>query len=349
MTVTGNGRTGDCLLDAHDAVLLDLDGTVYRGSELIEGVASGLERVRQRGHAVRYVTNNASKPAESVARTLRDMGLRAAAEEVSTSAQAGAVVLADELRPGDPVLVVGADALADEVTAAGLVPVRGAADGPVAVVQGHSPRTTWSDLAEACLVLRAGGLWVACNGDATLPTERGELPGNGAMVAALETATRRRPIVAGKPQRPLLDRAVASAAASRPLMVGDRLETDIAGAVNASMPSLAVLTGTCGPADLLAAPAGSRCDYLAADMSALHRPPDESLVGDRPGWKVRVEESSLTLSRVGGGEDADVLDALRALCAAWWPAGSGRVVVRGEDREARAAVEQLGLEHPARD
>lgn len=337
---------GTTLLDAHDAVLFDLDGTVYRGAEPVTGAVPTIERVRRGGVAVRYVTNNASKPAESVADTLREMGFEADPSEVSTSAQAGAALLAERLRPGDPVLVVGAPALADEVAARGLVVVSAEAEEPAAVVQGHSPHTTWADLAEACLAVRRGCLWVACNRDSTLPTERGELPGNGAMVAALEEATGRRPLVAGKPERPLLDRAVRSAGSRNPLMVGDRLETDIAGAVTTGMRSLAVLTGTSTPAGLLSAPAGQRCDHLAADLSALHRPPEESLVTERPDWKVRPEGAELALSWLGTGEP-DSVDALRALCAAWWPAGTGRVAVRGDDRTADEALRRLDLADPS--
>lgn len=333
---------GSTLLDAHDAVLFDLDGTVYQGAEPVAGAASMIERVRRGGVAVRYVTNNASKSAEAVTWTLREMGFAAEQSEVSTSAQAGAALLAERLQPGDLVLVLGASALAEEVVAVGLTAVSGEADAPVAVVQGHSPHTTWADLAEACLALRRGCLWVACNRDATLPTRRGELPGNGAMVAALEEATGCHALVAGKPERPLLDQAVRSAGARSPLMVGDRLETDIAGAVNAGMRSLAVLTGTSTASGLLFAPVGQRCDHLAADLSALHLPPEESLVADCPGWKARLDGADLVLSWVGGGEP-DAVEALRTLCATWWPVGSGRVAVRGDDHTADEVLRRLNL------
>ena len=111
------------------------------------------------------------------------------------------------------------------------MPVRLATDAPVAVVQGHSPDTGWRDLAEACIALRAGVDWVASNTDSTLPTDRGLLPGNGAMVQALIAATGLTPRVAGKPNRPLLDEAVRRSGASSPLVVGDRLDTDIEAAV----------------------------------------------------------------------------------------------------------------------
>ena len=112
-------------------------------------------------------------------------------------------------------LVVGTESLADEIAAVGLRPVRRYDDKPDAVVQGHSPETGWADLAEAALAIRAGALWVAANVDATLPTERGLLPGNGSMVAALKAATDAEPQVAGKPSPTLMQRCVGTRRLSR--------------------------------------------------------------------------------------------------------------------------------------
>ncbi len=177
------------LAQEHDCLLLDLDGTVFRGHELTDGAVESLEKASGR---TLFVTNNASRSADEVAQHLTELGLRATAEDVVTSAQSAAHVLADQLAPGSRVLVVGTESLAAEVTAVGLEPVRLYDDGPDAVVQGHSPETGWAILAEAALAIRAGALWVAANVDATLPTERGLLPGNGAMVAALQVSDRCR-------------------------------------------------------------------------------------------------------------------------------------------------------------
>lgn len=339
------------LLDHHDVVLLDLDGTVYRGGQLAPGADEAIAEVRDRAVLVRYVTNNASKPAQAVADHLNSLGLSATAEEVSTSSQAGAALLAEQLPTGAKVLVVGSEALADEVSKVGLTPVREHADEPVAVVQGHSPDTGWWNLAEACLAIRGGALWVACNADATLPTERGELPGNGAMVAALRAATKREPQVAGKPERPLLDRAVASAQAGRPLMVGDRLDTDIGGAVRSGMSSLMVLTGVGTAADVLFASVGDRPEHVADDLRGLHLPHSTTVIGEQSAWKVRVGDGVLELSVDSAQPQpnstdarAAALGALRALCAAWWPLGSGTVDVRAEDSAASAALRELGLD-----
>lgn len=331
------------LLDRHDGLLLDLDGTVYRGGVAITSAAATLSAARESGVALRFVTNNASKSPAQVAEHLRTLGLEAAPAEISTSAQAAAEMVAEAVSPGAPVLVVGSAAFADEIAGVGLRPVRRFEDEPVAVVQGHSPETGWAELAEACLALRSGARWVASNGDRTLPTERGELPGNGAMVAALRTATGREPDVAGKPQAPLLRRAVASSGAERPLMVGDRLDTDIAGAVAYGMSSLFVLTGVGAAHDVLAAAPEQRPDRIGADLRAVTEPAAATEVDESEAWAVRCGESSVELGSACADERADPLSALRALCAAWWATSTGSVQVVGTDATAKSALDELGL------
>lgn len=345
------------LLSRHDAVLLDLDGTVYRGARPIAGAAETVASVRELGVGVRFVTNNAAKAPEAVAEHLTALGIAAAAEEVSTSAQAAALVLRRRLPEAATVLVVGTASLAAEVRAVGLRPVRAAeaSAGDVAeadaVVQGHSPETCWEDLAQACVAIRAGAWWVGCNGDVTLPTERGQLPGNGSMLAALRAATGAEPDIAGKPRPPALRAAAESAKARDPLVVGDRLDTDIAGAVAAGFASLAVLSGVATPADLLAAGPAERPRYLAADLTALGGKADELEIGPRPGWRLAVEgadgvegveaatDNAVLVASSEGERDS--MDLLRALCAAVWRHGTS--AVRAGDELAEAALAELGL------
>ncbi|MGV9680517.1 HAD-IIA family hydrolase [Nocardia sp. NPDC003482] len=260
------------LRERFGALLLDLDGTLYRGHEVISGAPEALS-VGAGGQALMYVTNNASRSAGAVADHLADLGYWATAEEVVTSAQAAAHVLADRLAPGASVLVVGTDDLAAEVERVGLrVTRRFEGAGPDAVVQGHSPTTAWPDLAEAAYALRAGALWVAANTDATLPNERGLAPGNGSMVAALRTATDLEPIVAGKPYAPLLEDALTRAGTRDALVVGDRLDTDIDGAHRVGLPSLLVLTGVSTLADLRKQPADRLPTYVSDQLDALNHP-----------------------------------------------------------------------------
>lgn len=260
------------LRDRFEALLLDLDGTLYRGNAVISGAPQALS-AGEGAQALRYVTNNASRSAAAVAAHLAELGFAAAEDEVVTSAQAAAHVLADRLAPGVTVLVVGTDDLAAEIERVGLVPVRRwDTVAPAAVVQGHSPQTAWPDLAEAAYAIRAGALWVAANTDATLPTERGLAPGNGAMVAAMRAATDAEPVVAGKPYAPLLEDALTRAGTRSALVVGDRLDTDIDGARCVGLDSLLVLTGVSTLDDLAKQPADRLPDYVSDSLDALNHP-----------------------------------------------------------------------------
>jgi HAD superfamily hydrolase (TIGR01450 family) len=300
-----------------------------------------INELRQAGWAVQFITNNASRAPDDVAQHLTELGIRTAPEDVLTSGQAAVGLLATQLPAGAAILVVGSEALAAAVRSAGLRPVTAASEQPAAVVQGHSPETGWPRLAEACLAIRCGAMWIACNIDRTLPTERGLLPGNGAMVAALEAATDREPVVAGKPARPLLDTAVDRTGAQRPLVVGDRLDTDIAGARVAGLDSLLVLSGVADAPALLAAPPEQRPVYLGADLRVLRGSLEETRIQARPGWRVDAADGNLLLNR--DGTAGEPLDALRTLCAAWWAEHSGPVGVRACDDIAAAALDAVGL------
>jgi glycerol-1-phosphatase len=326
------------LLAHYDALLVDLDGTVYRGAAAVPGADAAIRAAHQAGVGVRFVTNNASRSPDDVAEHLNRLGIPAKPAEITTSAQAGASLLVDRIAPGDTVLVLGTDALVAAVAAHGFPTVR-AADADVrAVIQGFSPDLGWRDLAEAAIAIRAGALWVACNVDVTLPTERGLLPGSGSLVAAVRAATDATPLVAGKPERPLMDDAIRAEGATRPLAVGDRLDTDIAGAVNVGVDSLLVFTGVSTPADLLAAPVSSRPTHVAVDLRGIEQ--DGTAIAAQPGWRVGLADDALTLSAAGDGDD---MAALRALCATWWRGDGGPVRVRALDDDAAGVVSRLGL------
>lgn len=322
---------------SYDALLFDLDGTLIRGKVELPYAVDAVAAARAGRVPIAVVTNNASRTPAEVAEQLTGAGFDIGPDEIVTSAQAGAGVLASSLEPDSEVLVVGTGALMAEVSAVGLRPVRESGARTAAVVQGHSPDTCWRDLAQACLAIRAGAEWVACNCDATLPTDAGELPGNGSMVAALMTATGRVPTVAGKPGRPLMDVAATRCGSSNPLVVGDRLNTDIAGAAALGADSLLVLTGVTGPAELLGSARVLCPTYVAEDLRAL-TDLEQARVGPRQGWSADVECGSITLS--GGG---DPWDALRVLCAASTGVAPGPVRIVGSGVEAQAALATLGL------
>jgi glycerol-1-phosphatase len=325
------------LLDRHDLVLADLDGTLYQGRAAIPGAVDAVRAAADRGVRTLYVTNNAARSPGDVATHLAELGYPAGPDDVATSSQAAAALLAEQLSDGAKVLVVGTAALGAEITAVGLTPVD-SADGATAVVQGLDPQLRYATLAEACIALRAGAVWVACNVDPTLPSERGPLPGNGSLVAVLRTATRLEPQVAGKPAPALMQTAARRVGAAAPLVVGDRLDTDIQGGRAAEMATLLVLTGVSDATELLTAPAEARPDYVGADLGALDLDPDTLAVGPRPGWTVDGGPDGLVLSGSG-----DALDALRTLCVRHWDTGGGPPRVRAEGDDAAAALRVLGL------
>ena len=297
-----SGPRPPSLLDGHDVLLVDLDGVVRLADQPIPGAADALAAARGGAVRVVFVTNNAAQTADAVADGLRAIGVEADAGEVLTSSMAAAQTLAQRLPPAAKVLIVGGEGLRAPVQDAGLTPVASADENPDAVVQGWSPDLTWALLAEAAVAVRSGVTWVATNRDATLPSPRGPLPGNGAMVATVAMATGREPEVVGKPGPALLETAVRTTGAARPLVIGDRLDTDIAGANAAGLPSLLVLTGVSSADDLVAAPPHCRPTYVAADLSALAAP---------------------AVPIAGDGTGGDGLDELRAACRRAWADSDG--------------------------
>lgn len=329
------------LAQQHDCLLLDLDGTVFRGHAPTPGAVETLAAVESR---ILFVTNNASRGAEQVAEHLRELGFAAEPDDVVTSAQSAARLLAEQLPQAAKVLIVGTDALAAEISGVGLAPVRQWSDAPVAVVQGHSPQTGWPDLAEAALAIRSGALWVAANVDKTLPSERGLLPGNGSMVAALRTATDREPQVAGKPAPVLMADAMSRGDFHTPLVIGDRLDTDIAGANASQLPSLMVLCGVNTAEDAIWAVPSQRPDYLAEDLRALTADADTQRIGPHPGWQVDVDAATVAV-RCTGDDTGDELSVVRAIAAAVWAADiDGRpLAISAVDDTARQALDRWSL------
>ncbi len=305
-------------LDGADVLLLDLDGVVYRGRAAVPHALDALAAVRARGVRTGYITNNASRTAQDVAAHLAELGLPAETDDVVTSPQAAVRLLAEHLQPGARVLVIGGDGLTTVVEGAGFTVVTSADDDPVAVVQGFAPHLGWKDLAEASFALAdPSRLWVATNTDWTIPVDRGIAPGNGTLVSAVHAAVGRLPLVAGKPETPLFTTAVERFAARAPYFVGDRLDTDVAGANAAGMPSALVLTGIDGPKEVLSAPEKSRPTHLLADLRGLLEPYPETKVRGSDvhvGRAVaRVEGVELRVVRAG-----EPIDLLRAAAQAVW-------------------------------
>jgi len=325
--------------EVYDTALLDLDGVVYAGGDAIAHAVESLEAARGRGMRLAYVTNNASRTPRTVAEHLTRLGVPAGPQEVVTSAQAVARLIADAVPAGAKVLAVGGEGLVEALRERGLEPVFSADDDPVAAVQGFSPDLRWSQLAEMAYAVNRGVPWYASNTDLTIPSGRGIAPGNGAAVEVVRIATGGSPQVAGKPLPPMHRESVIRTGARRPLVVGDRLDTDIEGAYAGGVESLLVLTGVTGPAGLLAAAPRHRPTYVAADLRGLLAPhPQVAPVGGSftcGGWTAAAS-SSQGLTAEGSG---DPLDGLRALCAAAWSyAGEGACTL-----DAGKALARLGL------
>ena len=346
------------LTDLYDVALLDLDGVVYIGANAVPGAPETLAVARRAGMRLAFVTNNAARTPEAVAEHLAALGVPATAAEIVTSAQAAAHYLADRLPAHARVLVVGTTGLEQALRERGLVPVADALGHVDAVVQGFSPDLTWGLLAEGAVAINRGVPWVATNVDPTVPSPRGRLPGNGSLVAALRHATHAEPIVTGKPDPTMHRESVQRSGARRPIVVGDRLDTDVEGANAVGCDSLLVLSGVTSAAELLTAPPVWRPTFLAADLGGLLVPHEQPALveggavcgrwraarfgagggagdgrggGGAPGARDDDDDGDdarLTLRRHAGARPnepageaasaADGLDALRALCAARW-------------------------------
>lgn len=303
----------------HDVVLFDLDGVIYIGPSAVDHAAEVLTTLREGDTRLGYITNNASRPPVDIAEKLRAIGMPGVADDdVVTSAQAAARLIARRVPRGSRVLVVGGDGLRSALDEHGLIAVNSAKDDPAAVVQGFSPDLDWSLLSEGTFAIQADIPWFASNVDLTFPTPRGQAPANGSFVRLLARITGRRPIVAGKPERPLFEESVVRTGGQRPLVVGDRLDTDIRGARRAQIPSMAVLTGVTDLETLVRAEAGDRPDYVAADLRGLLQPhPDVRIRGDTADCgsvRVHHEFGTVKVPR----EPDDVTALLRATVALAW-------------------------------
>ena len=333
-------------LAAHyGGVVCDLDGVVRRGSA---AVPYAVEQLTALTVAVVYATNNASLTPQDVADQLAGLGLTAGPEHVVTSSQAGAAHVAAQFPAGAPVLAVGGPGVAAALAEAGMTPVTTAESGVAAVLQGYGPNVTATDLAEAAYAIEGGATWVATNRDATLPTHRGIAPGNGALLGAVAAAAGVQPAVAtGKPEPPLYDLSVTRLGVPKPqvLAIGDRLDTDILGAMNAGLDSLWVLTGVDDLVSFARAPGRPTPTYAARDLRALAQPPRVA-VREGEDWvcgsvRLSVRWQSGELS-VGG--PADELDDLVAAGAAALTYGRDEADLPGEvlARVASAVASRLG-------
>lgn len=317
---------GPSPIEGRELLLADLDGVVYRSSQAIPGAVDALNLAAEKTR-LGYLTNNAARTDVTVAEHLTSLGLRATVNDVITSPQAAVLLLKQVVPAGSRVLVIGGEGLTNELTKAGFEWTRSADDDPVAVVQGFAPDVGWEHLAEASYALqeipgRDPLPWIATNTDWTVPRARGLAPGNGTLVSAVHTAVQRLPEFAGKPETPIYETAFERFGTRNALMLGDRLDTDIRGAVAAGIPSLLVLTGVDRPKQLIAASSDMRPDYTVATLAELHEP--YRLAETLRDGTVRVGSAKV---RMDGhvvkvlAEGDTPMELLRAGCGAIWASG----------------------------
>lgn len=311
------------LVSRFDVGLFDLDGVCYLGKKAVKYAPESIRRAMDGGMRAAYVTNNASRAPEEVAQQLVDLGIPATGESIINSAQVGARLLRQNVSEGARVLVLGTQALRDEVTKVGLVVVESADDKPDAVIQGFYPDANWANLSEGALAIRAGALYVATNLDKTIPRERGLMIGNGSLVLAVSNSTGVTPLSSGKPQPEIFRSAAEMSGAEHPFAIGDNLDTDIQGAVAAGIPALHVLTGLATARDICIAAPTHRPTFLADDLRSLHEPYPEI---EKDGEWVVVREARCRWTgsafELGEGSVNGILDldSYRALVHTAWDA-----------------------------
>jgi 4-nitrophenyl phosphatase len=252
------------------AWILDMDGVLYRGAEVLPGVKELLDALTLRERPVMLATNNSMSTPEAYERKLAAMGLDIPASAVITSALATRDYLLQRLPEGAGIYVIGMPALREQLfEGTPFHPVQYGEEQPAAVVIGLDLEFTYAKLKAAHEAIQRGALFIATNADTTLPTEAGLVPGAGSIVAALAAATGQRPIVIGKPETPMLETAMTRMGAppEETVMLGDRLDTDILAGERAGMLTVLVLTGVSTREDLSSAEALP--DVVVSDLPSL--------------------------------------------------------------------------------
>jgi 4-nitrophenyl phosphatase len=257
----------EALRDIH-ALVIDMDGVLWRGDTPLPGLAGFFDLLRRRSIPFRLATNNPSRTPNQYVEKLASMGVRVTHDEILTSGIVTAQYLA-ATAPGASVYAIGGDELQQTLLDHGL----GLSNGNRAdfVVVGLDRELNYSKLSQATLLIRAGAKFIGCNPDRTLPSERGLLPGNGATLAYLQASTDVTPLIIGKPERAMFDAALAAMGteSAHTAMLGDRMETDILGAQQAGLRTILVLTGATDQASL--AVSSVKPDWVFDDIQELAR------------------------------------------------------------------------------
>ncbi|WP_067780411.1 HAD-IIA family hydrolase [Actinomyces vulturis] len=323
------------LMSAFDTALLDLDGVCFAGTDPIDYASQSVRAAREVGMRTMFVTNNASRPPQLVADKLTGLDIPTDPTQIFTAAMDGAAVVAQMLPSGSAVLPVGGQGVMEALADEGMRIVTSADDHPAAVLQGYDASVDWAMMSEGAYAINNGAIHVATNMDATLPTERGFALGNGSLVTAISHATRVEPIAAGKPLPGIYQRALARCHGENPVAIGDRLNTDHAGARDSSIASLHVLTGVNDARDVITAPAQWRPTFVHTDLRGLTEPHPEvdvtvnaegdvvasvAPIGEYPAAQASVHEGELTVDGIGSlshPRELSLNEYRAAIAAAW--------------------------------
>jgi 4-nitrophenyl phosphatase len=248
------------------ALLLDMDGVLWRDTEPIGDLPVIMKQIASKGLKTAFVTNNATRTIEQYQEKFRGVGVEAAAEQIHTSSKATAEMLNRHYPQGGNVYVIGESGLHEALREKGFI--NGETEC-LAVVVGLDRELTYEKLRRATLLIRSGSAFIGANPDPSLPSPEGDVPGAGSILAALETATGTRPVIIGKPESALLESAMAQLNVEpiEALMVGDRVETDVAAGQKAGCKTALVLSGVTSEKSARAwKPAP---DFIEPDLAAL--------------------------------------------------------------------------------
>lgn len=302
----------------YDAILLDLDGVIYRGKEPIPGATHALQTWHNTGTPYAFITNNAARDVEEIAQTIASFDIHCTPQHVRTSAQAAAEKLAHDIDTNSAVLVLGSEFLRSCVASHGFSVITPdnrdwlTQNTPAAVVQGFGPSTTWTDISWAITAVRNGAQYRPTNPDKAIPTGRGIMPGNGTFVDIVATFSGATPVYAGKPEPTMLTQTIDAMGASNPLMVGDQLETDIEAAVAAGIDSALTLTGVTSIDAALRAPQHQRPTRIVSGLPDLL---EELPVAEVGPTEARCGSASVRVEAGVVARDGDPLLAANAALA----------------------------------
>lgn len=252
------------------ALILDMDGVIWKSDAPIGDLAATFKRIRERGLKFVFATNNGTKTPEEYQQKLAELGVQVDASQIITSALGIAFMLAQKYPKGTKIFMIGEAGIRIALEEKGfeVLGVENAVEAQ-AVVMGIDRGINFNKIAEATLLVRAGIPFYTTNTDRTFPTPRGEIPGSGAWVSVISTATNVQPIVAGKPFPYLMELSLERLGSSKEetLVVGDRLETDIAAGQSVGCMTALVLSGVSTQAE--ADEWAPKIDIIAADLSTL--------------------------------------------------------------------------------